>query len=38
VTLGGRRVAVTRPPVRSAEDAQEVQLDSYRQFAARNEF
>jgi transposase-like protein len=38
VTLGGRRVAVTRPRVRSADDAHEVSLDSYRQFAARDEF
>jgi putative transposase len=36
VTLGGRRVAISRPRVRSADDEHEVQLDSYRQFAARD--
>jgi putative transposase len=36
VTLGGRRVAVSRPRVRSADDRHEVQLDSYREFAARD--
>lgn len=37
VTLGGRRVAVSRPRVRSADDRHELQLESYRQFASRDQ-
>ncbi len=37
VTLGGRRVAVSRPRVRSVDDRSEVGLDSYREFAARDQ-
>ena len=37
VTLGGRRVAVRRPRVRSADDRREVQLDSYQEFASRDQ-
>lgn len=36
VTLGGRRVAVRRPRVRSADDVREIQLDSYQQFSSRD--
>jgi putative transposase len=36
VTLGGRRVAVERPRVRSADGGEEVQLGSYRHFADRD--
>jgi putative transposase len=36
VTLGGRRVPVSRPRVRSVDDRHEVRLDSYREFAARD--
>src|SRR5918994_91265 len=35
VTLGGRRVAVERPRVRSADGGEEVPLQTYRQFVAR---
>jgi len=35
-TLGGRRVPITRPRVRSADDSEEIALESYRQFAARD--
>jgi len=37
VTLGGRRVGVSRPRVRSVDDRREVALESYQQFAARDE-
>ena len=36
VTLGGRRVAVKRPRVRSAEGESEVELSTYRHFADRD--
>jgi putative transposase len=36
VTLGGRRVPVQRPRVRSADGSEEVSLDTYRHFAARD--
>src|SRR4051794_32406474 len=36
VTLGGRRVPVSRPRVRTADGASEVELGSYRHFAARD--
>jgi hypothetical protein len=36
VTLGGRRVPVSRPRVRSADDAREIGLDSYREFSSRD--
>jgi putative transposase len=36
VTLGGRRVAVERPRVRSADGAAEVRLRTYEHFADRN--
>ena len=36
VTLGGRRVQVRRPRVRSAEGAEEVELSTYRHFAERD--
>lgn len=36
VTLGGRRVAVSRPRVRTADDAAEIGLESYREFAERD--
>jgi putative transposase len=36
VTLGGRRVAVERPRVRSADASEEVALETYRHFAARD--
>jgi putative transposase len=38
VTLGGRRVPVSRPRVRSVDDRREVGLDSYREFTARDPF
>jgi putative transposase len=36
VTLGGRRVAVERPRVRSADGREEVRLATYEQFASRD--
>src|SRR3954465_1237824 len=36
VTLGGRRVPISRPRVRSADGASEVELSTYRHFAARD--
>jgi putative transposase len=36
VTLGGRRVPVSRPRVRSADDSEEIHLESYREFASRD--
>ena len=36
VTLGGRRVGVERPRVRSADGAQELELEVYRHFAGRD--
>jgi transposase-like protein len=36
VTLGGRRVPVSRPRIRSADDRHEVGLDSYREFTSRD--
>lgn len=36
VTLGGRRVPVTKPRVRAKDDGGEVPLSSYRHFAARD--
>jgi putative transposase len=36
VTLGGRRVPVSRPRVRSADDRHEVGLESYREFTSRD--
>jgi putative transposase len=36
VTLGGRRVSVERPRVRSADGAQEVALETYAHFADRD--
>jgi putative transposase len=36
VTLGGRRVSVERPRVRSADGAEEVPLASYEHFASRD--
>ena len=36
VTLGGRRVAVERPRVRTADGSQEVRLETYRHFADRD--
>ncbi len=36
MTLGGRRVAVRRPRVRSADDRQELPIDSYAYFADRD--
>ena len=36
VTLGARRVAVSRPRVRSADDADEVSLETFSHFAARD--
>jgi putative transposase len=38
VTLGGRRVPISRPRVRSADDTQEIALDSYREFSSRDPF
>jgi putative transposase len=37
VTLGARRVPVSRPRVRSADGASEVELGTYRHFAARDQ-
>src|SRR3954447_11787366 len=37
VTLGGRRVPVSRPRVRTADGASEVELGSYRHFAASDQ-
>ena len=36
VTLGGRRVQVSRPRVRSVAEGQEIALATYRQFTARD--
>ena len=36
VTLGGRRVAVSRPRIRSADDERELPLDTYAHFADRD--
>jgi putative transposase len=36
VTLGGRRVPVSRPRVRSVDDGVEVDLESYAQFSTRD--
>ena len=36
VTLGARRVPVSRPRVRTAEDTEEIGLDSYQEFATRD--
>jgi len=36
VTLGGRRVSVSRPRVRSADDKRELPLATYRHFAERD--
>ncbi len=36
VTLGGRRVPISRPRVRSADDEHELSLDTYRHFADRD--
>ena len=36
VTLGGRRVGVQRPPVRTADGESEVPLATYRHFAGRD--
>ena len=36
VTLGGRRVPVSRPRVRAADDRAEVELDSYAEFTSRD--
>lgn len=36
VTLGGRRVAVERPRVRSADGTEEIGLTTYEHFAARD--
>src|SRR3954453_6738193 len=38
VTLGGRRVAVERPRVRSADGSEEVRLQTYEYFADRDPF
>jgi transposase-like protein len=37
VTLGGRRVSVSRPRARSADGSEEVELRTYRHFAARDQ-
>jgi transposase-like protein len=37
VTLGGRRVPVSRPRVRSADGASELELGTYRHFAERDQ-
>jgi transposase-like protein len=37
VTLGGRRVPVSRPRVRTADGASEVELGTYRHFAVRDQ-
>ena len=36
VTLGGRRVPISRPRARTADDTAEIQLDSYQEFASRD--
>jgi putative transposase len=36
VTLGGRRVSVSRPRVRSADDTEELALENYQTFASRD--
>ena len=36
VTLGGRRVAISRPRVRTADDTAEIGLESYQEFADRD--
>jgi putative transposase len=36
VTLGGRRVPVSRPRMRTADDTAEIGLDSYQEFASRD--
>lgn len=36
VTLGGRRIGVERPRVRSADGAREIELEVYRHFADRD--
>ncbi len=36
VTLGGRRVPISRPRVRTADDSAEVALESYREFSSRD--
>jgi putative transposase len=36
VTLGGRRVPVSRPRVRSADDSEEIALVSYQEFGSRD--
>lgn len=36
VTLGGRRVPISRPRVRTADDTEEIGLDSYQEFASRD--
>jgi putative transposase len=36
VTLGGRRVPVSRPRVRTADDRAEVELESYAEFGSRD--
>ena len=36
VTLGGRRVAVERPRVRSADGSEEIRLQTYEHFASRD--
>jgi putative transposase len=36
VTLGGRRVQISRPRVRSADDSEEIALDSYQEFSLRD--
>jgi len=36
VTLGGRRVAVSRPRARTADDTTEIALGSYQEFASRD--
>jgi putative transposase len=36
VTLGGRRVPISRPRARTADDTAEIALDSYQEFASRD--
>jgi transposase-like protein len=36
VTLGARRVPISRPRVRTADDTEEIGLDSYQEFASRD--
>jgi len=36
VTLGARRVPISRPRARTADDTEEIQLDSYQEFACRD--